>query len=148
MGKNYLNIHVLISHSPSCLNRDDMNMQKSAIFGGKRRVRVSSQSLKRAIRTSDYYRAHIGKPSIRTRELTDLKDKAVNALSDAFDQDTVITAIEWIAGEDGIATGAVRASAVAPWAISEIKAVCQEIVEGRAAGLEEEKLKKTNQEGQ
>ncbi len=32
MSKNFLNIHVLISHSPSCLNRDDMNMQKSAIF--------------------------------------------------------------------------------------------------------------------
>ena len=147
MGKNYLNIHVLISHSPSCLNRDDMNMQKSAIFGGKRRVRVSSQSLKRAIRTSDYYRAHIGEPSIRTRELTDLKDKAVNALSDAFDQDTVITAIEWIAGKEGIASDAVQASAMAPWAISEIKAVCQEIVDGRAAGLEEEKLKKQIKKG-
>ncbi len=45
---NFINIHVLISHSPSCLNRDDMNMQKDAIFGGKRRVRISSQSLKRA----------------------------------------------------------------------------------------------------
>ena len=52
--KNYLNVHVLISHSPSCLNRDDMNMQKSAIFGGVRRVRVSSQRLKRAMRRSDY----------------------------------------------------------------------------------------------
>lgn len=41
---NFINIHVLISHSPSCLNRDDMNMQKDAIFGGKRRVRISSQS--------------------------------------------------------------------------------------------------------
>ncbi len=33
---NFINIHVLISHSPSCLNRDDMNMQKDAIFGGKK----------------------------------------------------------------------------------------------------------------
>ena len=142
MGKNFLNIHVLISHSPSCLNRDDMNMQKSAIFGGKRRVRVSSQSLKRAIRTSDYYREHIGEPSIRTRELTDLKDKVVKALSDKFDQDIVVAAIEWIAGKEGIASDAVQANALAPWAISEIKAVCEEIVDGRAAGLDEEKLKK------
>ncbi|MWF00577.1 hypothetical protein GQE67_11100, partial [Escherichia coli] len=52
---NFINIHVLISHSPSCLNRDDMNMQKDAIFGGKRRVRISSQSLKRAMRKSGYY---------------------------------------------------------------------------------------------
>lgn len=142
MRKNFLNIHVLISHSPSCLNRDDMNMQKSAIFGGKRRVRVSSQSLKRAIRTSDYYRVHVGEPSIRTRELTDLKDRVVKALSDKFDHDIVVSAIEWIAGKEGIASDAVQASALAPWAISEIKAVCKEIVEGRAAGLDDEKLKK------
>ena len=34
--KNFINFHILISHSPSCLNRDDMNMQKSAVFGGER----------------------------------------------------------------------------------------------------------------
>lgn len=50
MNKKFLNLHVLISHSPSCLNRDDMNMQKSAVFGGARRIRISSQCLKRAIR--------------------------------------------------------------------------------------------------
>ncbi|MCD8521892.1 MAG: type I-E CRISPR-associated protein Cas7/Cse4/CasC [Saccharospirillaceae bacterium] len=66
---NFVNFHVLISHSPACLNRDDMNMQKDAVFGGKRRVRISSQSLKRAIRKSDYYASHIGDPSIRTRKL-------------------------------------------------------------------------------
>lgn len=68
MDKNFINFHILISHSPSCLNRDDMNMQKSAIFGGKRRVRISSQSLKRTIRTSDYYKERFDK-SIRTRML-------------------------------------------------------------------------------
>lgn len=67
--KNFVNYHVLISHSPSCLNRDDMNMQKTAIFGGVRRVRISSQSLKRAMRKSDYYIKEIGHPSKRTRLL-------------------------------------------------------------------------------
>lgn len=66
MNKNFVNLHVLISHSPSCLNRDDMNMQKTAVFGGVRRVRVSSQSLKYWIRNSDYYRATFGRPSVRT----------------------------------------------------------------------------------
>lgn len=42
---NFINIHVLISHSPSCLNRDDMNMQKDAIFGGKRRVKFQVKAL-------------------------------------------------------------------------------------------------------
>lgn len=68
MSKNFVNFHVLISHSPSCLNRDDMNMQKSAVFGGKRRVRISSQSLKRTLRTGDYYKERFDKSS-RTRML-------------------------------------------------------------------------------
>lgn len=65
--KNFINYHILISHSPSCLNRDDMGMQKTAVFGGVRRVRISSQSLKRAIRKSKYYFKNIGHPSKRTR---------------------------------------------------------------------------------
>jgi CRISPR system Cascade subunit CasC len=44
-----------------------MNMQKTAVFGGKRRVRISSQSLKRTMRTSQYYMDNIGHPSTRTR---------------------------------------------------------------------------------
>jgi len=67
--KNFVNYHILISHSPSCLNRDDMGMQKTAVFGGVRRVRISSQSLKRAMRKSDYYLKEIGHPSKRTRLL-------------------------------------------------------------------------------
>ncbi|MGD9975745.1 MAG: type I-E CRISPR-associated protein Cas7/Cse4/CasC, partial [Desulfatirhabdiaceae bacterium] len=46
---NFINFHVLFSHSPSCLNRDDMYMQKTAVFGDVSRVRISSQSLKRAM---------------------------------------------------------------------------------------------------
>jgi CRISPR system Cascade subunit CasC len=69
-NRKFVNFHVLISHSPSCLNRDDMNMQKTAVFGGETRVRISSQSLKRAFRTSDYYRDQFSK-SQRTRRLLD-----------------------------------------------------------------------------
>lgn len=68
--RNFVNFHVLISHSPSCLNRDDMNMQKTAVFGGKTRVRISSQSLKRAFRHSHYYLEQF-KRSTRTRRLLD-----------------------------------------------------------------------------
>ena len=43
-----------------------MNMQKSAMFGGVRRVRISSQCLKRSIRQSELYKKYFGVPSIRT----------------------------------------------------------------------------------
>jgi CRISPR system Cascade subunit CasC len=80
--KNFVNMHVLISHSPSCLNRDDMNMQKTAVFGGVPRVRVSSQSLKQAMRTSEYYKNNFEK-STRTRYLIEhLVNKAIASTKD------------------------------------------------------------------
>jgi CRISPR system Cascade subunit CasC len=46
----HLELHILQSFPVSCLNRDDLNSPKTAIFGGVQRARVSSQSWKRAIR--------------------------------------------------------------------------------------------------
>lgn len=122
-AKNFINFHVLISHSPSCLNRDDMNMQKTAVFGGVNRVRVSSQSLKRSMRTSDYHLANLGAPSVRTRDLGKLKARFTELLKDRFDADLVGRALEWISGKEGIAEG-VTDDAVAPWAVDEVANFC------------------------
>src|SRR5271157_5173163 len=46
----HLELHILQSVPVSCLNRDDLNSPKTAIFGGVQRARVSSQSWKSAIR--------------------------------------------------------------------------------------------------
>jgi CRISPR system Cascade subunit CasC len=46
----HLELHTLQSFPVACLNRDDLNSPKTAIFGGVQRARVSSQSWKRAIR--------------------------------------------------------------------------------------------------
>lgn len=48
-------IHMLQNHAPSNLNRDDTGSPKDAVFGGVRRVRISSQALKRAIRRSEIF---------------------------------------------------------------------------------------------
>lgn len=45
-----IELHILQSFPVSCLNRDDLNSPKTAVFGGVQRARVSSQSWKRAIR--------------------------------------------------------------------------------------------------
>jgi CRISPR system Cascade subunit CasC len=121
--KNFINFHVLISHSPSCLNRDDMNMQKTAVFGGVNRVRVSSQSLKRSMRTSDYHLANLGAPSVRTRDLARLKTRFTDLLKECFNADQVGRALEWISGKEGIAEG-VTDDAVAPWAVDEVAYFC------------------------
>ncbi|MCX7537679.1 type I-E CRISPR-associated protein Cas7/Cse4/CasC [Corynebacterium sp. P5875] len=46
----YLDIHIIQSVPPSCVNRDDTGSPKSAVYGGVRRSRVSSQAWKRAAR--------------------------------------------------------------------------------------------------
>ena len=53
MSKNdklYVDIHVIQTVPPSCVNRDDTGSPKQCIYGGVRRSRVSSQSWKRAVR--------------------------------------------------------------------------------------------------
>lgn len=137
-SKNFINFHVLISHSPSCLNRDDMNMQKTAVFGGVNRVRISSQSLKRAMRMSDYHEATLGMPSVRTRDLGKLKARFTDLLKERFDAELVGRALEWISGKEGIAEG-VDADAVAPWSVEEVAYFCELL---RSGELDAKKLEK------
>ena len=47
----FIQIHLLTSYPPSNLNRDDQGRPKTAKMGGFDRLRISSQSLKRAWRT-------------------------------------------------------------------------------------------------
>ncbi len=46
----HLELHIIQSVPVACLNRDDLNSPKTAVFGGVQRARVSSQSWKRAVR--------------------------------------------------------------------------------------------------
>ena len=63
-----IELHLLQSVPPANLNRDDTGAPKDAEFGGHRRARLSSQSLKRAIRTSDVFRRIVSENvGIRTR---------------------------------------------------------------------------------
>ena len=57
---DFLQLHLLTAYGPSNLNRDDTGRPKSAVFGGALRLRVSSQSLKRAWRESDVFRTNLG----------------------------------------------------------------------------------------
>ena len=50
----FVDIHVLQTVPPSCINRDDTGSPKTAIYGGATRARVSSQSWKHAVR--EYFR--------------------------------------------------------------------------------------------
>ena len=141
MPHNFINFHILISHSPSCLNRDDMNMQKSAIFGGKRRVRISSQNLKRAMRKSDYYQENLGQNSVRTKNITNLSATAIDYLKGRYDEELVKSAISLISGKN-LEGNNITDDAVAPWVLEEIAWFCEQIKQSKQDGDEEKILKK------
>lgn len=64
-----LNIHMLKSHSASCLNRDESGMPKDLHFGGTRRLRISSQCLKYAMRNDAEFEKLFGGSALRTGHL-------------------------------------------------------------------------------
>lgn len=68
----FLQLHFLIDYPPSNPNRDDLGRPKSAIIGGRTRQRISSQAIKRAIRTSEVFatalHGHLGERTQRLGE--------------------------------------------------------------------------------
>ncbi|OJF12140.1 type I-E CRISPR-associated protein Cas7/Cse4/CasC [Couchioplanes caeruleus] len=50
MTRSIIDVHILQTVPPSNLNRDDSGSPKTAVYGGVRRARVSSQAWKRAVR--------------------------------------------------------------------------------------------------
>lgn len=66
----FLQLHLLTSYPPANLNRDDLGRPKTAILGGTLRLRISSQSLKRAWRTSEVFQSQMdGFVGTRTKRL-------------------------------------------------------------------------------
>jgi CRISPR system Cascade subunit CasC len=66
----FIQLHILTSYPPANLNRDDLGRPKTAKMGGVARLRVSSQSLKRAWRTSDLFQSAVGDHfGVRTKKL-------------------------------------------------------------------------------
>lgn len=66
----FVQLHILTSYPASNLNRDDMGRPKTVTMGRYERLRVSSQSLKRAWRTSDAFEQALhGALGVRTKEL-------------------------------------------------------------------------------
>lgn len=66
----FIQLHLLTNYPPSNLNRDDTGRPKTALVGDANRLRVSSQSLKRAWRTSSVFENALGTHlGTRTRQI-------------------------------------------------------------------------------
>lgn len=79
----FLQLHLLTSYPPACLNRDDLNRPKTAVMGGVPRLRISSQSLKRAWRVSEVFKENVtGQTGIRSKELgRKIRDALLSGIS-------------------------------------------------------------------
>ncbi len=66
----FIELHIIQNFAPSNLNRDDTGNPKEAEFGGVRRARISSQAIKRAIRSEPVFvQTTQVDPGMRTRLL-------------------------------------------------------------------------------
>ncbi len=66
----FVQLHLLTSYPPANLNRDDLGRPKTAVMGDAERLRVSSQSLKRAWRKSEVFENNLnGHIGTRTKAL-------------------------------------------------------------------------------
>lgn len=66
----FIELHMIQNFAPANLNRDDTNNPKDCEFGGARRARISSQCIKRAIRTAPIFVAATGmETGLRTKRV-------------------------------------------------------------------------------
>lgn len=79
--KLYIDIHVIQTVPPSCVNRDDTGRPKTAVYGGAERARVSSQSWKHAVRLYflEKYPECFGKRTLKIPELVKAQIMALNS---------------------------------------------------------------------
>jgi CRISPR system Cascade subunit CasC len=72
VSRTILDLHVLQTVPPSNLNRDDTGSPKTAVYGGTRRARVSSQAWKRATRKAFDELLDSGELGVRTKRVAEL----------------------------------------------------------------------------
>jgi CRISPR system Cascade subunit CasC len=74
MNAKTIELHLLQSFPPSCINRDGNNAPKDCTFGDVRRARISSQCLKRAIRQANVFAETVDDAvAVRSKQMRDRK---------------------------------------------------------------------------
>ncbi|MGW9046974.1 type I-E CRISPR-associated protein Cas7/Cse4/CasC [Streptomyces lydicus] len=88
MPRTILDIHILQTVPPSNLNRDDTGSPKTAVYGGVRRARVSSQAWKRATRTAFHSLLDPSELGVRTKKVAEAVADRISALAPELPQAT------------------------------------------------------------
>ena len=83
----YIDVHIVQNIPPSCVNRDDTGSPKSAMYGGVKRLRVSSQAWKHVTRS--YFDAHLDKEDLgmRTKRVVSILAKEIGRQAEDLEND-------------------------------------------------------------
>ena len=73
----YVDLHVVQTVPPSCINRDDTGSPKTAVYGGTTRARVSSQAWKKAMREYFSQLFHEQNIGSRTKKVIEMVAKEI-----------------------------------------------------------------------
>ncbi|MFF7453815.1 type I-E CRISPR-associated protein Cas7/Cse4/CasC [Kitasatospora sp. NPDC008115] len=79
-SRTILDVHILQTVPPSNLNRDDTGSPKTAVYGGVRRARVSSQAWKRATRKAFDGLLDPAELGVRTKKVAELLATRITGL--------------------------------------------------------------------
>ncbi|WP_329133932.1 type I-E CRISPR-associated protein Cas7/Cse4/CasC [Streptomyces sp. NBC_01476] len=90
MTRTILDVHILQTVPPSNINRDDTGSPKTAIYGGVRRSRVSSQAWKRATRTKFGELLDPSELGIRTKKVAETLGVRLVALEPGLDREVAL----------------------------------------------------------
>ena len=90
-NNEYIDIHVLETVPPSCVNRDDTGSPKTAIYGGVRRARISSQCWKRAVREAFQDLLPKDELGLRTKNTLALLTQAIHEKDPALKAEKLAT---------------------------------------------------------
>ncbi|MFC3996816.1 type I-E CRISPR-associated protein Cas7/Cse4/CasC [Nocardiopsis sediminis] len=86
MSRTILDLHILQTVPPSNINRDDTGAPKTALYGGVRRARVSSQAWKRATRMAFDDMLDAGELGIRTKRVAELLAERIRRIDGSIEE--------------------------------------------------------------
>ncbi|AYY12433.1 type I-E CRISPR-associated protein Cas7/Cse4/CasC [Actinobacteria bacterium YIM 96077] len=86
MSRTIIDVHILQTVPPSNLNRDDTGSPKTAVYGGVRRARVSSQAWKRATRVDFQDKIDPSELGVRTRRVVELLAEEIRRQEPALEE--------------------------------------------------------------
>ncbi|MGW2281886.1 type I-E CRISPR-associated protein Cas7/Cse4/CasC [Streptomyces sp. NPDC001770] len=102
MTRTIIDVHILQTVPPSNLNRDDTGSPKSAVYGGVRRARVSSQAWKRATRQAFNEILEPRELGVRTRQVPVLLASRITSLDPSLSEEAAMSlAVETLSAATG-----------------------------------------------